>query len=260
MPYETIILRKEAGVGYIILNRPETLNSLSDQMMAEFVQVLDEVANDPEVKVVVITGKGRGFCSGADMGHSIFTGTPAGIERVLTLWHKVPAKLRGMPKPVIASVNGAAVGGGAGLALACDIIIASEQARFGQVFPTLGLHTDTGSTHTLPRLVGMARAMELLLTGRIINAREAEAMGMVSKVVPAESLESTTKELAESLAKGPPLALGMIKQSVYDALQTDLVTAMRREVDCLTITLLTEDCKEGTKAFLEKRKPEFRGR
>lgn len=260
MPYETILYRKEAGVGYIILNRPKTLNSLTDQMISELVQVVDEVADDPEARVVVITGAGRGFCSGADMSLSIFTGTPGEIEKVLTLWHLVPAKLRSMPKPIIASVNGTAVGGGAGLALACDIVIASEQARFGQVFVNLGVHPDTGATYTLPRLVGVAKAMELLLTGRIVDAREAEAMGMVNKVVPAGSLETTTKELAESLAKGPPLALGMLKQSVYQALQTDLATAIRREIDCLTITILTEDCKEGTKAFLEKRKPEFRGK
>jgi enoyl-CoA hydratase/carnithine racemase len=260
VPYETIILRREAGVGYIILNRPETFNSLNDRMMIEFVQVVDEVASDPEVKVVVITGKGRGFCSGADMGHSLFTSTAAEIEQIINSWHQVPTKLRGMPKPVIASVNGAAVGGGAGLALACDIIIASEQARFGQVFANLGIHADSGATYTLPRLVGVARAMELFLTGRIVDAREAEAMGMVNKVVPAESLESTTKELAESLAAGSALALGMVKHSVYQALQTDLATALRREASCLAITAASEDCKEGTRAFLEKRKPEFKSR
>lgn len=260
VPYQTIAYRKEAGVGYITLNRPETLNAINDQMIAELNRVVDEVANDPEVRVVVLTGAGRGFCSGGDMSLSIFKGTPAEIERVVTSWHRVPAKLRSMPQPVIASVNGVAAGGGAGLALACDIIIASEQARFGQVFVTLGVHPDTGATYYLPRLVGVARAMELFLTGRIIDAREAETMGMVNRVVPAERLEATTRELAESLAQGPPLALGLIKQSIYQSLHTDLATALRREADCLAICILSEDGKEGTRAFLEKRKPQFRGR
>jgi 2-(1,2-epoxy-1,2-dihydrophenyl)acetyl-CoA isomerase len=255
MPYEAIKYRKENGAGYITLNRPKVLNAWSDQLLDELIQLLDEIAQYPEVKVVVLTGEGRAFSVGADHKEAaVFKYAPPGVEDWMADRSRIPIKLRSLPKPVIASINGIATGGAVNLALACDIIIASEEARFSQIFVNIGVHPDTGGTYFLPRLVGVARAMELFLTGRFIDAKEAERIGMINKVVPAEKLE------AESLARGPTLSYKMIKQSVYQGLTTDLETALRREGDCQAVCLTSEDCKEGLKAFLEKRKPEFKGK
>jgi 2-(1,2-epoxy-1,2-dihydrophenyl)acetyl-CoA isomerase len=261
MDYETITYKKEAGVAYIDFNRPDKMNSLTDQMLTESSQAIDEAAKDPEVRVIVLTGSGRAFCAGADLGHPLFEATsPVEIHTGMASFHKLPLQLRNAPKPVIASVNGAAVGAGANLALACDMIIASDQARFGQVFVNIGVHPDTGGTYFLPRAVGVPRACELLMTGRIIDAKEAERIGMVNKVVPADKLEATTRELAESLAKGPPIALSMMKESIYQALEMDLPTALEREANCQAILVNSEDNREGIRAFREKRRPEFKGK
>ena len=261
MAYQTMIYKKEAGVAYITLNRPDKMNSLTEQMLTEISQAIEAAATDPEVRVIVLTATGRAFCAGADLGHSIFEKiSPVEIRLGMAPFHKPPLQLRNVPKPVIASVNGAAVGAGANLALACDMIIASEQARFGQVFVNIGVHPDTGGTYFLPRSVGLPRACELLMTGRIVDAKEAETIGMISKVVPADKLEATTRELAESLAKGPPIALAMIKESIYQALEMNLATALDREADCQAILINSEDNKEGIAAFREKRRPEFKGK
>ena len=261
MNYETIILQKEEGIATITLNRPDKLNSLTPKMLDELQAVTEELAQDDNVKVVVITGAGRAFCAGADLDHPIFDATnPADVKEMMQKFHQIPLNTRNMTKPVIASVNGAAVGAGCNYALACDIIVASEKARFGQVFVGIGLHSDCGGTYFLPRLVGVAKACELLFTGKIIDAKEAERIGLVNQVVAEDQLEAATKELALSLAKGPSLAINMIKTSIYQGLEMDLASALEREAAVQSICILTEDCKEGIRAFKEKRKPMFKGR
>lgn len=261
MTYESITYKKEAGVAYITFNQPKQMNSLTEQILTESSHAIDEAAKDPEVKVIVLAGSGRAFCAGANLGHPIFKATlPLEIRMWMASFQKLPLQLRNTPKPAIASVNGAAVGAGANLALACDIIIASEEARFGQVFINIGVHPDTGGTYFLPRAVGVPRACELLMTGRIIDAHEAERIGMVSKVVPADKLEAATKDLAESLAKSPPVAMSMTKESIYQALEMDLPTTLDRESNCQAILINSEDNREGIAAFLEKRKPIFKGK
>jgi len=261
MAYESIIYKKEAGVAYITFNNPKQMNSLSDQMLTEISQALDEAGKDPEVKVIVLTGSGRAFCSGANLGHHIFKATSSiEVRAAMALFQKIPLQLRNTLKPIIASVNGAAVGAGANLALSCDIIIASDQARFGQVFVNVGVHPDSGGIHFLPRAVGIPRACELLMTGRIIDAKEAERIGMINRIVPGEKLEAFTKEFAENMANGPPVVLSMIKESIYQAMEMDLPMALEREANCQAILINSEDNQEGIKAFLEKRKPIFKGK
>jgi 2-(1,2-epoxy-1,2-dihydrophenyl)acetyl-CoA isomerase len=258
---KTIVLTREEGVATILLNRPDRLNSFTEEMLEEFSSAIDEVARDEKSRVLVITGAGRGFCAGADLDLRLFKVTSALEARQgMNLFNQIPIKLRALAKPVIACVNGVAAGAGANVALACDIIIASEQARFGQAFVNVGIHVDTGGTYLLPRAVGVPKALELMMTGDLIDAKEAWRIGMINKVVSAEELEKTTKELAQKLASGPPTALGMIKSSVYESLEGDLTSALEREADKQAVLLGSEDNKEGIRAFREKRKPVFKGR
>ena len=260
MDYETIILKKEEGVATVILNRPERRNAITPTMSAELVKVTEEVGGDDAIKVVVITGAGPAFCAGGDLESMLGT-KPLEVGGSLRKGGaRVVLNLRKMLKPVIASVNGAAVGAGCNLALACDIIIASENARFGEVFAAVGAHPDWGGTYFLPRLVGVAKACELFFTGKILDAKEAERIGMVNEVVPADLLESRTREFALSLARGPSIAIGLTKNSIYQGLEADLAAALENEAKAQTICFLTEDAKEGMKSFLEKRPPTFTGR
>lgn len=256
----TVLVAREAGIATLTLNRPEKLNALTEEMLTELSGAINEVGRDDGVRVVIITGAGRGFCAGADLQHPLFS-MASGVERHrgMESFHRIPLQLRSLPKPVIAAVNGVAAGAGANLALSCDIIIASEEARFGQVFVNVGIHVDTGGTYFLPRSVGVPKAMELLLTGELVDAREAERIGMINRVVPAADLLRVTRELAEKLAAGPPVALAMIKASVYRNLSADLASALEREANCQALLLNSEDNKEGIRAFLEKRKPQFKG-
>jgi len=261
MELKTILLSKEDGVATIILNRPDRLNALNQQMINELNLAIDEMAEDDGVRVLVISGAGRGFCAGADLDFLSSIGDSATEARKeMSAVHSIPLKLRALPKPVIASVNGAAAGAGANLALACDLIIASEKARFGQVFVNVGLHVDTGGTHFLPWAVGVPKAMELMMTGDLIDAKEAERIGLINRVVPPEELEKATKELAEKLANGPAAVFVALKTSVYQGLTMNLSAALEREADCQSIFMNSEDNREGVKAVLEGRKPIFRGR
>lgn len=261
MDFKTILVTKEAGIATLTLNRPDRLNSLTEQMLSELSSAIDEVGKDRDIRVLVVTGAGRAFCAGADLDHPLFQASSSiAAYYGMNQFHNIPLKLRALMKPIIASVNGAAVGAGANIALACDIIIASEAARFGQVFVNVGIHVDTGGTYFLPRSVGIPKAMELMMTGDLIEAKEAERIGMISKVVPADALEKTTRELAQKLAGAPPTALAMIKASVYENLTKDLASALDREASCQALLLNSEDNKEGIRAFHEKRKPVFKGR
>lgn len=261
MNYETFTLTHDDGITTLTLNRPEKLNALSDKMITELCQVTSELKTDNSVKVVVITANGRAFSAGGDLNADIFT-TPSSIElkRVLNRTHQYIFNMRTMEKPVIASVNGLAVGGGCDLALACDIRIASETAKFSVAYVNVGLHPDLGASYLLAPLVGFGKACELIFTGKMIDAKEAERIGMVNQVVPPEQLKSVTREMALSIAKGPSIAIGYAKTSIYDSWNRDMVSAQENEARIQAVVWTTEDSREGIRAFVEKRKPNFKGR
>lgn len=261
MNYNAIKLIKEEGIATILLNRPERMNALDLESLRELLRATEEVGSDEKVKVLILTGVGRAFCAGGDLNSPMYDITnPEELRKIIVEFGKVPLNLRNMPKPVISAVNGAAVGVGLGFALAADIIIASEDARFGHAYANIGLMSDGGSIYFLPRLIGVSKACELMFTGKIIDAKEAERIGLVNQVVPADRLESVVKELAHRLARGPSMAIAMQKISLYQGLLMDLPTAIEWEARAMSLCMLSEDMKEGIKAFKEKRPPLFKGR
>lgn len=256
-----VLVKQEAGIATITLNRPDKMNTLNRDMIEELITIAEKVKKDDTVRVVVTTGAGSAYCAGADLVYPFLGLTnPAEIRKYMNRVNTIVFNLRTMEKPVISAVNGAAVGGGFSLALAGDIIIASEKARFSPGFTAVGVHPDNGATYLLPRLVGLARASELFLTNRIVGAAEAERMGMVNKVVSPELLESTVRELATSLAQSAPVAMALTKNSLNRSMGMDLASMMELEAKAQSICYLTEDCKEGVAAFLEKRKLAFKGK
>jgi 2-(1,2-epoxy-1,2-dihydrophenyl)acetyl-CoA isomerase len=261
MDYESIIFRKDKGVAVITLNRPETRNALDDKMNHDLSVVLDEIEKDDEVRAVVITGAGNAFCSGGHLAliQRLAESTIIGREGVLRGGKRI-MRIAGLEKPVISAVNGAAVGAGCNLALAGDIVIASESAVFSQIFVRLGLLPDDGGMFILPRLVGVTQAKRLCFTGDMVNAEEAERMGLVNKVVPAEELEAEALALAGRLAQGPTKAIGLMKTIINRGLSSDLAAVCEYEAQAQSILFQTEDFKEGMQAFLEKREPKFKGR
>jgi 2-(1,2-epoxy-1,2-dihydrophenyl)acetyl-CoA isomerase len=261
MDYQKLILTRENGIATVMLNRPEVLNALDTQLSEELGLAIEEISEDDATRVLIITGAGRGFCAGGDMKSlPINPGDMVGTTEALEKWHKTLLSIRQLEKPVIASVNGVAVGAGMDLALMCDMRIASENARFGQAYVRIGGVPDSGGTYLLPHLIGTAKACELLMTGDIIDAIEAERIGLVNKVVPADKLEPATMELATRLAEGPPKAIGLIKRAVYMSLTQDIASALRYIAIMTGLCLQTEDAKEGIAAFAEKRPPVFKGK
>lgn len=268
MKYQTILLDKAEGIATLTLNRPERLNALNDQMAEELVDVLHVIDKDDEIRVLVITGAGRAFCSGADVRDRfmrLIEEAKKGEGRVERLGvgrfaEEACMALQKLRPPVIASINGPAVGFGCTLALACDMRIASDEARLGLVFVRVGLTPEFGSTYFLPRLVGIAKACELVFTGKIIDATEAKEIGLVNQVVPAAQLKATTDELAKSIAEGPPLAIQLAKGGLHQGLSNDLSTQLQYETFAISTCRQTQDHEEGARAFLEKRKPVFQGK
>ena len=259
---ETVLLDIADRVATVTLNRPEKLNALNTELMDGLVPAIEKVAEDKEVHCVVITGAGRGFCAGGDIvgmssGDALVAEDPVahlrGREEVSRLLHE-------MPNPTIAMVNGPAAGAGLSIALACDIRIAGESARLGTAFVRVGFSGDYGGTWMLQRLVGPAKARELYFTGDFIDAREAERIGMVNRVVPDDQLAGETRALAERIAKGPPIAIARMKQNMNLGLNSDYATLLDSEAEGMVMTGTTEDNREAMKAFLEKRTPTFHGR
>jgi enoyl-CoA hydratase/carnithine racemase len=261
--YENVSTDIADGIGTITLNRPDKLNAFAGTMRQEVAQaVRGHTANDA-VRVVVITGAGRAFCAGADIGYMkglLEANDTGAFTALVEAGREVVTAIRAASKPVIASVNGPAAGGGANLALACDIRIAADTASIGQTFNRIGLHPDWGGTYFLPRLVGPAKALELIFTAEMVGAAEALRLGLFNRVVPAVALPEATRSLALQLAAKPPVALALAKAAIYDSgdrtLAEALDTELRHQLRCFG----TEDTKEGLDAFLSKRSPVFRGR
>ncbi|MFI6936659.1 enoyl-CoA hydratase/isomerase family protein [Streptomyces sp. NPDC050287] len=247
----------------ITLNRPETLNALTPDLRERIIRLLDEASADADVRAVVITGTGRGFCAGADLRGTGATGqrTAGDVARTLrTGAQRLVAAVLDCEKPVIAAVNGTAAGLGAHLALACDLVLAAESARFIEVFVRRGLVPDGGGAYLLPRLVGPQRAKELMFFGDALTATDAERLGLVNRVVPDAELDKTAREWAARLAAGPTRALALTKQLVNASLDTDRATAFAAEAAAQEINMTTADAQEGVRSFMERRSPEYRGR
>ncbi len=260
MGYETLLVERAGGIATITMNRPEARNALDMTMRREMLAVLDELEADPTSRVVVLTGAGGHFCSGGDVKTMRQRHTAAEGRGRVEMLNRMVLRLVHYPLPTIAMVDGYAVGAGSNLALCCDLIVASDRAKFGELFCKIGLAVDGGGTWLLPRVVGMARAKELVLTGDVIDAAEAARIGLVNRVVPAAELAAATRALAEKIAAGPPLALRLDKQLLNRAATSDLAAALEAEAFAQGLAIASEDHAEGVAAFFDKRPPRFSGR
>jgi enoyl-CoA hydratase/carnithine racemase len=262
--FQDIIYHKEEGIATITLNRPETMNALTDKMREEWRAALEHARQDDEVRVVVVTGAGRAFSAGGNprqMRHNhgaMAEGSePASMRRDLSAIHHAAQEL---DKPYIGAVNGPAAGGGMDAASMCDIRIASDQARFSMAHVRMGHIPASGGAYFLPRIVGVAKACELIWTGDTLSAEEALRIGYVSKVVPHDELMLATLEFASRLVKGPSVAIQLAKRLIYQCLDLDLTSALRAHREAQLIAANTEDAQEGPRAWAEKREPIFKGR
>ena len=255
MAYENIIFEKEENISVITFNRPEAMNALNNQTRAEFASAIDVVAADDEIKVLILTGNGKAFVAGSDIKEFNKT-TPYAAHNIMRLGEMVEK----LEKPVIAAVNGFCLGGGNEIAMGCDIIIASEKAKFGQTEINIGIIPGGGGTQRLPRLIGVCRAKELVYTGDIIRAEEADRLGLVNRVVPMDELMPAAKELARKIAAKSAAALKLAKTAINRGMQTNLESGLKYEYELYSLSLSLEDKSEGVNAFLEKRAPKFVGR
>ena len=257
MAYEHILAESVDEIGLITLNRPQVLNALNQALMNELAVVLEAFDRDDRIRCLVLTGGERAFAAGADVREFA---DATSVDMVRSYRFQQWERVRRLTKPLVAAVSGYALGGGCELAMACDIIIASETAQFGQPEIRLGLIPGAGGTQRLTRAIGKSRAMELILTGRTITAHEAYAFGLVSRVVPKELYLEEAKRLAREIAAMPPIAVRMAKEAVLQAFETTLAGGLEFERKGFHLLFDSEDKKEGIRAFLEKRPPEFLGR
>ncbi|MBM2830968.1 MAG: 2-(1,2-epoxy-1,2-dihydrophenyl)acetyl-CoA isomerase [Dehalococcoidia bacterium] len=264
MPYKYITVETADQVTVLTLNRPERLNALTEDMIfEEFPSALRETNLNPSSRALIITGAGDGFCSGVDVANIRAAQAQDPLARqdyLLASIQMVVKSLRGMQIPVIAAINGAAAGAGVSLALLCDMRLASEKAKFNMAFVQRGLVPDFACSSTLPRLVGMSRAMELVLGGRTIGAPEALSIGLVDRLVPPGSLLTEARGLALSMARVPPVTARLAKQALYAGLENSLEKQVELEIYCQKICVKTEDYKEAIASFMEKRAPQFKGK
>jgi 2-(1,2-epoxy-1,2-dihydrophenyl)acetyl-CoA isomerase len=259
--YNTVLFSVENAVCNITLNRPEVFNSFNEELSTEFIDALKKASKDENVRAVIISGSGKAFCSGQDLKDiKNQTGNRSLSDSVLRRYNPMILAIREMPKPVICKLNGVAAGAGASLALACDIIIATESASLIEVFANVGLVPDSGSSFFLPRLIGYNKAFELITLASKITAQQALELGIVSKVTSAEEFENTVNELALQYASGPTKTYGMIKKMLNKAYTSSLTEMLQYEAYSQEIAGKSEDYKEGVNAFLEKRKPVFEGK
>lgn len=270
MDFQQILYDKQDGVATITLNRPERMNAFTDVMLREWAQALEDARLDRDVRVVIVTGNGRGFCAGADLrgGSGVSEGAtadrpPSAAERRNWLRdgvHAVPRAVQLLDKPYIAAVNGAAVGAGMDMASMADIRIASEHAKFAMSYVKVGLVPGDGGCYFLPRIVGVAKALEMIWTGEFLDAQEALRAGYVSKVVPGDELMPVAREFALRLAQGPAVAMQLAKRLVYRGLDASWHEAFEQAGTAMAIAQNTEDAREGPRAFVESRPPKFQGR
>jgi 2-(1,2-epoxy-1,2-dihydrophenyl)acetyl-CoA isomerase len=251
--FRKIIFEREDGIGVLRFNRPEVMNAFDPEMVEELLKAIDQIRNDDHTKVLVMTGTGKAFCVGVDLstikGLSVDQGT-----QFLKKVHQVILDLVAMEKPVIAAIHGYAFGGGWNFALACDLVIASEDAKFSQAFVKIGLVSDMGGMYFLPKWVGLNKAKELMFTGETIDAREAERIGMVNRVVPEGDLERAAKELAKKIALRPPKPIALMKKILSQSASLDLPSLLELETQAQAICSQTEDHKRSVEEFLQKRK------
>jgi Enoyl-CoA hydratase/carnithine racemase len=269
MKFEAIKLVKENHMATVTLSRPDRRNALNRQMLKELVEALEDISGDDEIRVMILTGAGKAFCAGADV--DIMSGgddeEELGAQKVETLRRsfafraakKIILGLHQMEKPTIAMINGVCVGAGLDLALACDLKIASDKAKFMCGFVKIGLFPGFGATWLYPRAMGLAKGLEMLFTGDMLTAKEAGEIGMINKLSSPEELENTTLVMAGKIAGGPPIAIRLMKSQVYKGLATDLNTALDEAAVCESITLASADHIEGITAFREQRPPSFKG-
>jgi 2-(1,2-epoxy-1,2-dihydrophenyl)acetyl-CoA isomerase len=248
------------GVATITLNRPDVYNALNDGITYELQDVFKAVAKDEKVRVVVLTGSGKAFCSGQDLKDSGGQEKRSFLDSLHKRYNPIIRAMRNLPKPIVCRLNGVAAGAGCSLALACDIIIASEEATLIEVFINIGLVPDSGSSYFLPRLTGMAKAFEMCSMGSRIKAQEALRLGLINKAVPAEQLDEAVKSYTDYYAKAPTKAIGLIKKMLTKSAVSSLDEMLDYEAYCQEIAGNTVDYKEGVTAFLEKRKPGFIGK
>ncbi len=261
MGKDDILVDVEQGVATITLNRPEKLNAVTTEMANKFSQVIQDVRVNDEIKALLITGAGSGFCSGTDLEGRMREIKEKRRER----WEVIsPTGYQFLPlarleKPTIAAINGVAAGLGLSIALACDIRLASEQARFTAVWVKRGLIPDAGATYFLTRILGISKALEIMFTGDIMSATEAERIGLVSRVVPHNDLMAVARETATKIAQGPSVAIELMKKAAYRALDNSLELQLDFETYAQNICRQTQDYKEGVEAFMQKRPPQFKG-
>lgn len=259
MSHDNLLVEKRGRVALVTVNRPDKMNALNVKTREEIIAVFKELGEDKDIRVVVITGAGeKAFIAGADIGE--FSGKTALEQREIMQRSRAFDAMEDFPKPVIAMINGYALGGGCELALACDIRIASAKAKLGQPEVKLGLIPGGGGTQRLARAIGEGKAMELILTGDMVDAEEALRLGLVNQVVAPENLEDRAMELANKIAEMSPIALAMAKKSVKNAARLDLAAGLEAESNLFALCFASEDKEEGVRAFLEKRKPAFKGR
>ena len=261
MPYQFILFEVDQGVARITLNRPDVLNSIHTAMSGEIQEALAHAAREPEIRAVLLTGKGRGFCAGQDLDEVRPGGTVNDFAaHARNAYTPIVRGLRALEKPVVCAVNGVAAGAGANLALACDLVLAAEEASFVQVFAKIGLVPDTGGSFFLPRLVGMARATALAMLAEKITAAQAVDIGLIYRACPAASLDEEASKLALHLATQPTVGLSLTKRLLNAAWVNDLETQLELEAECQGAAGRSADYAEGVAAFLAKRKPVFTGR
>ncbi|MBS1682862.1 MAG: enoyl-CoA hydratase/isomerase family protein [Bacteroidetes bacterium] len=259
MPYKFLKYEVTAGVATITLNRPEVYNALNDDITFELQDAIKTVGKDQAVRVVVLTGEGKAFCSGQDLKASSGQAKRSFLDSLHKRYNPLILAMRNLPKPIICRLNGVAAGAGCSLALASDIIVASEEATLIEVFINIGLVPDSGSSYFLPRLTGMAKAFELCSMGSRVKASEALALGLVNKVVASNQLDAAVKTYTDYFANAPTRAIGLIKKMLTKSATSSLEEMLEYEAYCQEIAGQTHDHKEGVEAFLEKRKPEFKG-
>ena len=257
--FNTLLLDIKESVATITLNRPDVFNAFNDEMSYELQDALKQVTKDDQVRVVVLTGAGRAFCSGQDLKAISGSKNRSLSDSLYKRYNPIIRAVRNIPKPVICKLNGVGAGAGCSLALACDMIIASSNALLIEVFINVGLVLDSGSSYFLPRLVGSAKAFELATMGSKVTAEEALNLGMVNKVVAPEELDDAVKAVTDYYARAPTKAIGLMKKMLNKSFYSDLDTMLEYEAFCQEIAGNSADYQEGVSAFVDKRKPEFKG-